>query len=250
MKIIISKKGYIRHVKKSVVPRVVWCFWDGEEMNKTREDSLLLMSKHLEVPVCLITTKNINEFILSKAPLHPGYYYLSSVHKSDYLRIYLLHYYGGGWHDIKPTEISFKNVWDEFEDSNVFLVGKPEIKNGPAKIYDNEGRWMRRYWKDLVSCGAWVGKANTLLSKEMIKNINCLLDENLELLKLNPPKNAYDCKIKKYRYFKKKVLGYKEYPLDWTVFGNIFHPLNYKYRHNVKKTLPFDLVENLGRSYR
>ncbi|MBV5315724.1 MAG: hypothetical protein JZU47_20670 [Prolixibacteraceae bacterium] len=230
---------------------VVWCFWYDGFMNENRTRSLELMKANLGVPLCLITKENLNEFILPDNPLHPTFQWLSDVHKSDYMRIYLLHHYGGGWHDIKPTQVNFSGVWKEFDDPEVYLVGRPEIKGGPAKIFDKEGEWMPDCWPFLVGCGWWVGRPGTPLSLEMYQNINLFLDSNYEALKKYPAKTPFD-RRKKNLFSKIPLfhLFHKGYPLPWTVFGNIFHPLNYKYRANVKNTLPFDSQYNLGLPYR
>lgn len=235
-------------LEADAVPRIIWCFWYDGSMNENRTRSFELMKSYMDVPVCLITKANIHEFIHPEYPLHQAFNYLSDVHKSDYLRIYLLHLYGGGWHDIKPTKISYKSVWSEFDNPEVYFVGKPEIKDGPAKIYDTNGLWMPKYWNDLVATNRWVGRPNTPLTQEMFREVNLLLDENLKELKKNPARHPYDKKRNRIkRWFRFET---NNYPLEWTVFGNIFHPLNYKYRQNIKRTLPSDITENLGLPYR
>jgi hypothetical protein len=230
---------------------VIWCFWYNGQMNETRTRSFDLMKSNLGVPLCLITKDNINEFILPDFPLHPAFQWLSDVHKSDYMRIYLLHHYGGGWHDIKPTKVNFQHVWDVFNDPEVYFVGRPEIKGGPAQVSDIQGRWMPDHWPDLVGCGWWVGRPNTPLSYDMYLGINDLLDKNYEALKKYPAKTPFDKKKKPAIPWLPFIFNSKKgYPLPWTVFGNIFHPLNYKYRAHVKNTLPADELYNLGLSYR
>jgi len=220
-------------------------------MNQNRMRSFELMTRNLNVPVCLVTKENLHEFILPEFPLHPAFHFLSDVHKSDYLRIYLLHHYGGAWHDIKPTQVDFSRVWDEFDDPEVYLIGRAEIKGGAAKVFDQEGNWMPDCWEDLVGCGWWVGRPGTALSLEMFRNINSFLDEKIETLKKYPAQTPFDKKQKsvlsRLPFFQIKEKGY---PLEWTVFGNIFHPLNYKYRSHIKNTLPFDDQYNLGLPYR
>ncbi len=235
-------------LKQNSVPLVVWCFWYDGQMNENRIRSFEMMKTHLGVPLCLVTKNNLHQFILPDFPLHPAFDWLSDVHKSDYLRIYLLHHYGGGWHDIKPTQLSYKPVWDEFTNPEVYFVGKPEIKGGPAKVFDENGKWMPKFWKDLVATNRWVGKANTPLSSEMFREINQLLDKNFETLKRNPARHPYDKKRNKIKQWLR--FENNDYPLEWTVFGNIFHPLNYKFRQNIKRTLPADEIENLGLPYR
>lgn len=230
---------------------IIWCFWFDGLMNENRIRSFELMKTNLGVPVCLVTKENIHEFILPDYPLHPAFQFLSDVHKSDYLRIYLLHHYGGAWHDIKPTRVNYSRVWDEFANPDVYFVGRAEIKGGPAKVFDRAGKWMPDCWADLVACGWWVGRPGTALTLEMFQNINLFLDQNFEALKKYPAQTPFD---KKKKSFLSRLpffhIEEKGYPLEWTVFGNIFHPLNYKYRSHVKNTLPFDRQYNLGLPYR
>ena len=235
-------------LNESSVPRIFWCYWAGGPMNGNRLRSLDMMQKYMEVPICMITESNLKEFILEDYPLHKVFNHLSSVHQSDYLRIYLLHHYGGGWCDIKPTEISYLSAWNEFDNPDIYLVGKPEIKKGPAKVFDQNGLWMPKYWRYLVATNRWIGRKNTPLSKELYDAINRLLDENIENLKKNPAKHAHDKKRK--RLFPWLYVNKNQYPLPYTVFGNLFHPLNYKYRQHIKQILPFDEIKNLGLDYR
>jgi len=233
------------------IPFVVWCFWYNGQMNENRLRSLQMMKTHLGVPIGLVTKDNLENFILPEYPLHPTFEWLSDVHKSDYLRIYLLHHYGGAWHDIKPTKVNYQPLWDLFKDSNLYLLGRPEVEGGPARVFDSEGRWMPDYWPDLVGCGWWIGRSHTPLSKEMYQDINAFLDANYEALKKYPAQTPYDKKKKShFSWLPFKIFSEKGYSLPWTVFGNIFHPLNYKYRMHVQNTLPSDSVYNTGLPYR
>lgn len=249
--IIKSKKEYLEKIECSPVPKIVWCFWDGLDMSVARKESLNVMAMNIGVPICLITDDNLYEFLLPDYPLHEAYKYLSSVHKSDYIRIYLLHLYGGCWHDVKQTEILFEPYWDIFKDESIFLIGKKEVKNGGANIIDNEGRWMRDFEADLVSCCYFIFRQNTIFSKELFDSLNSLLDKNLLQLIKNPPKNPYDSRREKTsRWFLINLIKKKGYPIDYTMFGNIFHPLVLKYKKNVNNTLPHDKELNLGKQYR
>ena len=217
-------------------------------MSKSRSQGIEYMEKYIGIPLCLVTKENLDEFIAPNAPIHPAFHYLSDVHKSDYMRIYLLHHYGGGWHDIKPTQTCLVEAWEQFSNPDVYLVGKPEIKGGAAHIHDRNGRWMPRFWSKLVATNRWVGKAMTPLSEELFKDINQLLDDNLLKLKKHPAKHAY---AKKRNLIKQLIkMEFSNYPLQWTVFGNVFHPLNLKYLENIKRNLPKDKIENLGLSHR
>ncbi|WP_373520508.1 capsular polysaccharide synthesis protein [Aquiflexum sp.] len=236
------------------VPKVVWCFWSGEKMKDSRALSFRMMREHIGVPVCLVTPENLEQFILKDFPLHSAFPLLSAVHQSDYIRAYLLHHYGGAWHDVKATEVSFAEVWKEFLNPQVYMVGKPEIDGGPARIHDEDGRWMPDLWRELISVVSWIGRANTPISKALIENMEAYLEENLDLLKKFPGTHPREKKIETNNFFSRnlKKITYRiqgrnvNYPLPWTVFGNIFHPLNYRFRKNILKTLPVDTIKNAG----
>lgn len=49
--------------------------------------------------IVLITPNNLANYV--KEPLHEAFSYLSLTHKADYLRCYFMHYFGGGYTDIK-----------------------------------------------------------------------------------------------------------------------------------------------------
>jgi hypothetical protein len=128
------------------------------------------------------------------------------------------------------------------------------MEGGPARIHEGQGRWMPDYWKELVSVVSWVGRAKTPFSKALLENMEAFLDKNLELLKKYPGKHPRENKIEANNFFSKNLrkISYKiqgrnaDYPLPWIVFGNIFHPLNYRYRENILKTLPVDSIKNAG----
>jgi len=241
-----TKDKILPLIHNNPVPKIVWCYWAGGPMNDNRLRSIEMMRDYMGVTVCLITSKNLDSFVVEGFPLHDTFPYLSAVHQSDYLRIYLLHHYGGCWHDVKPIMTNYDRAWKEFDDQNVYLVGKPEIKGGPAKVADKNGVWMPDQWSELVATNRWIGRAGTPLSEELFCDANRFLDEKRENLKKCPAKSAYD---KKNEHFWGKFIK-NQYPLPWTVFGNLFHPLNYKFKQHIKRTLPFDEKENLGLPHR
>lgn len=252
---IVTKEEFDRKIKSANgVPKVIWCFWASGEMSHNREKSFQLLCEHIDCPVCLVSDETIFQFEVDGAKIHPAFTYLSAVHKSDYVRTYLWHHYGGGWHDIKATGVSFAQVWDEFADDNIHLVGRPEIKGGAAKTFDGQGKWMPDFWQDLVSVTAWVGRPYTPFSKEVYENLGKYLDENLELLSVNPAKHPRDKRLNELSFFKKVkkiaarlIVGENnDYPLTWTVFGNAFHPACLNHRNRIARSLPVDELKNAG----
>ena len=51
-----------------------------------------------------ITEKNIDDYILKEYPLHPAFKYLTNIQKGDYMKAYMMNFYGGGYTDIKNIQ--------------------------------------------------------------------------------------------------------------------------------------------------
>lgn len=47
-------------------------------------------------------------FSVPEEPIHKAFEFLSLIHKSDYLRCYLLYHYGGGYTDVKHLHTDLK----------------------------------------------------------------------------------------------------------------------------------------------
>lgn len=243
-----------RFVERNKVPFVVWCYWEGKPMNSNRLNSFELLKQNIGVHIQLVTPENLSEFVLADFPLHDAYMYLSVVHRSDYIRAYLLHHYGGGWHDVKATEVSFENCWEEFSNSDIWLIGRPELPNGAAPVFLENGESISMYWDKLITVPAWIGIKQTAFSKELLEGIEQILDENYELLRRYPAKHAREKYTKPKNLLHRTLLFIKKtaegrnpnYPLEWTLFGNVFHPLVLKYQTHVSKKLPIDSVKNAG----
>ncbi|WP_157971996.1 hypothetical protein [Pleomorphovibrio marinus] len=240
------------------VPKVMWCYWSGGEMVKSRKKSFECLIKHIGIPVFLVNKRNFRRLEVSDIPIHPAFELLSAVHQSDYVRAYLWHFYGGAWHDIKATKVSFSKSWANFKDPEVYLVGRPEYPNGPARVLDNRGRWMPDYWKDLVSVIAWIGRPQTPFSEEVLKNFHFILDQHIDLLRKNPGRHPREKRIEPLHGLRRQLIKVSyyfrgrdvAYPLPWTLFGNIFHPLNLQFHSHVLKGLPHDKVKNAGMYHR
>lgn len=236
------------------VPVVVWCYWEGPPMTGNRLLSFTYLTQNIGVPVCLVTPENISVFLKDTHPLPSAYPDLSVVHRSDYIRAYLLHHYGGGWHDIKATEVSYAKVWEEFENDAIWIIGRPENQNGAANVYNKEGQYLPDYYKQLIAVPSWVGRPNTPLSKDILLGIESLINAHRKTLAVNPSKHPRDKKIIDgpllKRLFQRAKFAYQgrstSYPLEWTLFGNVFHPCILLYQDHVSRTLPVDMIKNAG----
>lgn len=208
---------------------VIYCLWTGEnEMSSNRKECLESFIKTSECEVILITTKNLHEYILPDVPLHPAYEYLSQTHKADYLRTYLMHFYGGGYSDIKKTTGSWKKYFEELKQSEYWICGYAEIPGGVAYPPNVDK------WNELIGNGAYICKAKTPLTTEWYNAMIELLDTKLNELKVNPSKHPQDCKSES-----------SKYPIEWNeMLGRIFHKVTYNYKEYLLNTLPISIFSN------
>ena len=195
--------------------RVIYTFWTGDNpLTENRIVSLLSLEKGAGVPVILVKKQHIQTYILPNEPFHPAYPYLSETQKSDYLRCYFMHFYGGGYSDIKQT----KGTWTKSFDT----------------LYKSDN-WICGYkWKDRIGSGAFICKPNTPLTQEWYTEVHRVLDTHLEALRAHPATGLQDCY--------EKQTGY---PLQWEeLMDNIFGPITKKYKDKVLDTLPLLVFKN------
>ena len=213
--------------------RIVFCLWTGSElMSQNRLQALWSIFKNTGRPVALVTQNTLAEWVLPHAPLHPAYKYLSSTHKSDYLRCYLMHHYGGGYSDIKYTEAHWESYFVQLEQSQESLaLGYTELADGMPHLTGPQGDMVRKAHQEIIGLCAFIFKPNTDLTSTWYRRLHELLDQKLELLEAHPGKFALDQKG--------LILPDGQaslYPLRWAeILGEILHPLFYENRNKLIK---------------
>ena len=214
--------------------KVVYGIWFGDEMSSNRKKCYQDLVKNFEeegINFTLITEKNLGEY--SKIKLHPAFEYLSATHKADYLRTALMHFYGGGYSDIKYCNKGWDKAFSNLYNSNKFGNGYPEIgKEGVAVIRNKElYQRMSDNYNKLLGNVNYIFKKETPFTTEWYDNMIKLLDERLPYLKKFPAKHA---RQNLYR----EDFSYP-YPIQWTeLLGCIFHPLCYKYSEKLLYSCP------------
>lgn len=199
------------------IPKTIYTFWTGDnEMSSNRKKGLESLKQKTEVIIELITPKNLEKYILSQFPLHTSYHHLSLVHKSDYLRCYFMHHFGGGYADVK----TFKHTWLKAfntlkKNKNKVLVGYPEI-GGIAKVGGQLEKDLVFHISLLVGNGAYICRPQTPFTHEWYLELHHRLDE-------------YSVKLQ--QYAEREI---SEYPVPYTyLLGQIFHPLCLKYNQQI-----------------
>ena len=223
------------------VPKVVFVCWFGgyqvdyQKMPKNRFEAFKSLVENIGVPVILITSKNYTNFIKQNHPIHPSFNLLSGNHKSDYIRAYLLHYYGGGYHDIKHRNESWKDCWSDWLfDDNIWIFGRRE-NNRRAIGYPPSQKYICNHFDKLVTMGWVICKPNTKFTQILLQKIEDVLTKKYFELELYPGINSGG-------YYHENPFQMAEennYPLRWLeIMGEISHPLMLEFINNIKYELP------------
>jgi hypothetical protein len=225
----------------SSVP-IVYCIWSGEnEMSESRKSALLTIVKNIDCSVCLITSSNLCNFEVKNHPFHDAYVFLSETHKSDYLRAYLMHHYGGGYTDIKLTYKSWRPYFRYLRGRECDMIGYPEIgPHGVAPVGGALEEQLRTNWRMLVGMCAFICRPKTKFTTTWMDRVHSVLDEKLSELKANPASWPQDA------YGRMKPDGTSSlYPLSWTeILGDILHPLCFEYNEYIKQADMAPLFDN------
>ena len=206
------------------IPRVIFTFWLGDiaMMSGERLRSLLSIQLNINVPVMFITEARLSSWILLDAPLHPAFPYLSKVHQNDYLRMYFLHHYGGGYTDIKPPSQSWSEAFTRLDESDLDIAGYTELRpTSVAQLSGSLGQQLRDNYRKILGVCCLIARPRSSFTVEWYRRVTNYLDENLASLKTNPSRDPAD-------FYQKELFGGEKscYPLAWTgVGGDILHPL-------------------------
>lgn len=203
----------------------------------------------------LVTAKELDSWILPSHPLHEAYGLLSPVHRSDYLRAYFMHHYGGGYSDIKEHARSWLPTINQLAKSETYLgAGYREIRGGTVYLQHNriDGRafvlsrsvnpltaafvtnLMRTVRPLLIGNGAFFFKKQTPYTKRWLGEVERRLDLLLPSLIAHPAQQVRD-----------SITSSSGYPIPWSfLLGDISGPLGMAYSWRLLKTLPPPSFEN------
>ena len=207
----------------SELPRRVFVLWTGEnQMTANRARNFDRLREVIEVPVVLITPASLQEWLVPGHPLHPAYKYLSLVHRSDYLRAYLMHHHGGGYIDLKAPIGSWEAAFDRAQaDPTAWVTAYGEVNaKASARFPGPMGRDIALYWKQLVGPGAMIVRSHTPFTGEWLREVERRLGSLAGRLAENPG----DVR-----------LGGSGYPVSWIdLLGKVYQPLQLKYFHHIR----------------
>lgn len=221
-----------------MLDRKIYCFWVGHnnlEMNDNRKSGLASLFLNSKVDVVLVDNDNLHTFIQNEHPLHEGFKYLSDVHKADYLRTYFMHFYGGGYSDIKPCSWDWRVYFDALDsDINALGIGAPEDE-GELSVTPRQRPWLGQHWDKLMTNDLYIFKPQTEFTEKWYNKLLQIMDLKLETLIQNPAKYSREA----------ADTSHTGYPIEWgEILLEIFHPLCYEYTDRLIKTMPLPITEN------
>lgn len=214
-----------RDFKNEKINRVIYVFWTGtNSLTPNRLAGLKSLEDRAGIEVKLVTPQNLKNYIKEEDPLPEAYQYLSLNHKSDYLRSYFMHHYGGGYADIKTYFHSWKQAFEQLENSDAYIIGYPEIGEHGIASVGIKNKALKRDLKYnlsyLVGNGAFICRAYTKFTDEWHNEAKRRLEANASKLKSHPATDFFG--------------ENRGYPLKWAYMqGEIFHPLCFKYHEKV-----------------
>lgn len=211
--------------------KTIFTFWTGSNpMSDQRSSCLENLRKNSGGSILLVTPSNLSSFILKNHPLHPCYEYLCETHKSDYLRTYFMHFYGGGYSDIKSPGGSWINAFEDLDHHPTAIInGYPETRPEDVgyKPYDC-------FYDLLLGNCSYICRPNTPFTKIWYEEMIKFIDSRGELLKKYPSTFPQDCSEKK-----------TGYPIGWTeLLGQIFHKHLMKFLPQLLYSVPRPICTN------
>lgn len=215
----------------NIVPRVIYTFWtDTNPMSENRKQCLQQLYDTTGCQVKLITPETLGQYILPEFPLHPAYPYLSQTHKADYLRTYFMHFYGGGYTDMKRTEGCWESAFTDILQHVDYIANGYREPTPECIAYDP----YKPYYKDLIGNCSYIIRPNTEFTREWYSSMLQVLDRHLPELQTHPARHPRD----------KKEEG-TGYPIEWNeMLGRIFHRLLYSYKDRLLYSLPASICKD------
>lgn len=211
---------------------VIFCTWTGQNpLTPQRAEALLSIYRETSCPVLFLTPRNIDEWVVPHSPMHPALRFLSETHKADYLRCYLMHHFGGGYTDLKHTQVSWTRLF-EIVRSHPDATGLGYREIGPEGVASCGGLLeveLRENFHKLIGNCAYIFRKGSAFTSKWLALTHELLDRKIDALKANPAQHPMD---------QHNVTlpdgSVSKYPLRWQeLLGEIFHPLVYEFSDSI-----------------
>lgn len=150
-----------------------------------------------------------------------------------------MYHYGGGYADIKRYQHSWKEAFEQLENSDAYALGYNEVGWWGVANQTVKERFLKFelwvYWRHLIGNGAYICRAKTKFTTEWYAETKKRVIEKTDILKENPATAPFGTN--------------KNYPIEWSyILGRVFHPLCLKYH---KRLIANDIIKPIiNKDYR
>lgn len=205
-------------------PLRLFCIWAGNNpVTPNRLASLEKIRKaNKDIEVILIDNSNLNKWIIPEHPLPKAYKDLSYVHRSDYLRAYLMHHHGGAYSDIKDIDEPWLPLINRLNlNKDAWVIGPQEISSfNCSPVKGKLGKDQEKFFMKLICPAAMACKPRTPFTHEWLNEAQRRLRYYEDILEKNPAEQPWGDNL--------------DYPVAWNaLMGQIFSPLCLKYGMNI-----------------
>jgi len=217
--------------------KIIYVLWtETNELTPRRKNNLQIIKDQCGVELKFLNHSDIPKYELADHKFHEAYQYLSATHKSDYLRSYFMHFYGGGYCDIKHADWDWNEYFNELEQSDDLAIGYKlschlDVAVDPLDI--NKERIIND-WQNLIGFGAMICNPQTELTEMWFTNITLTLDQKFSDLQMFPAVHVRD------------KLGWvtnSGYPLRWAEIGaETFMKSCFKFKDKLNYSLPCPIL--------
>jgi hypothetical protein len=213
--------------------KTLYILWtEDNELTPRRKNNLEIIKEKCGVELKFLNHSDIPKYELADHKFHEAYQYLSATHKSDYLRSYLMHFYGGGYCDLKRAEWDWNEYFDELEQSDYLIMGYTlschlDVAVDPLDI---NKEIIINEWQNLIGFGAMICKPRTELTDIWFTGMTLILDQKFSDLQKFPAVHIRD---------KLSWVTNSGYPLRWAEIGGTpFMQSCFKFKNKLNSNLP------------
>jgi hypothetical protein len=213
----------------------IFSMWPGmDPITPDRVTEIFSIVTNTHSPVVFLNGETYEKWELPSAPFHPAIKYISECHMSDYLRVYLMQHYGGGYTDIKFAYKPWDEAFARLKNSDALGLGYAlgsHTQIGMSPLFDGKPEYeiYKAHATESIGHVAFIFKRNTEMTRELYERTHALLDTKHELLKENPATHQKD---KTGRELPDGSVS--KYPLHYVEMGaDLFIPVMHKYRHRL-----------------
>lgn len=209
--------------ERSEFPARVFVVWAGDNaLTPNRQANLDVIRGRIGLPVELVTPSTLQRWIVSGHPLPDAYEHLSLIHRSDYLRGYLMHHHGGAYVDVKQPLWSWRPSYDRMAaDPEAWVTSySTSHANWIGKLRGRLGLDILVHYRLMFGKGGFMMRSHTPLTAAWMAQMDEVLESRRDLLAEHPG----------------GVFGDDvDYPISWTdLLGRVLDPLTLKHLEHVR----------------